>query len=441
MCSADDPVILRHAVEFQPADYFSRAEVWQQLDSTSFYPMLTLSFDVDHALAGQEPRAFYLHHLCVSIAIGLAIFALLSLWVCKSLAFFAALLAVSGTPLRVTGQELMSRHYLEGVMLAALCVLVYVSYLRAGGRWRLVLAVALYGAAVLAKEIFYPLPALLFLLPEGDRSQRLRSIGPFAILAAVLLLWIWSMLGALVGGPTHAPDWRAVLMLPVRIGAYAFGGSWLGFVAAGNLALTVAIVAWADRRWIAWLSLGAILALAPLAPVAARLGPRHQVLAWVVACCVVVLAGESARRLFGRRWVRAWSVGLVVFCAVFIRGEREQTRFVKAREEYSVTGQFSLAAGPHKAILATDSLNAVGWFFDNLHWLEGVAAGRVVERPRIVSDKSSKRIRWSRASGSTMPDAPAWSTARKRSTECSPLGGPASARRPCRCFSGSMASN
>ena len=387
--SSDDPLILQHAIEYEPHEYFFQPDVWQRLrvsDLANFTPLLVLSFDFDHALFGQSPQRFYLHHIAVSVALALAIFAVLSLWTRKTVAFAGAMLAVAGAPLRVTAQELMSRHYLEGLLFALLTLLFFTRYLRVGGRWRVLLAAGLYLGAVASKEIFLPLPILLALLPESSRDRRLRAAGLLALIGVVFVVWRWGMIGSLLGGPSATLDPRAAMMLPVRAASYVLGSGPLGLATALLVAIAIGWVAVFDKRWLGWLSLAAVLSLVPLVPIAGRLGPRHVVLPWVIGCCVFVLAAEAARARSKTAAHAFLLILLLLGLAVVYRGQVEQERFVRSREEYRVTGEFSLGSGGERVAMATDSLNTI-WFFDSLHWLEAERTGEPIAGPRIVFDE------------------------------------------------------
>ena len=196
----DDTQILQHALRFSPGQYFFEPSAWRALIPYSLTPWLSLTYDLDHALAGFNPRAYYAHHLLV-IGLAAALIArLAALWVGPWFGAAGALLFLLGAPIAQASQLLMVRHYTEGLFFYLLALLLCAQRLRGGPAFLLLGSGLAYAVAASAKEIFLPLGLLALLLPIGTWAQRLRAALPFGIVMLLYVPWRGHMLGDLIGG-------------------------------------------------------------------------------------------------------------------------------------------------------------------------------------------------------------------------------------------------
>lgn len=112
----DDATILVHAISHPGASYFYRPEHWRDLIIASFTPWLSAVFSIDHALAPWNPRFHYFHNLA---SLG-ACASLMTIWLWKrcgpELAFAVGGLFLWGGPSTLVAQQLMTRHYVEGLL-------------------------------------------------------------------------------------------------------------------------------------------------------------------------------------------------------------------------------------------------------------------------------------------------------------------------------------
>ncbi|MGH9457266.1 MAG: hypothetical protein ACRD2J_06445, partial [Thermoanaerobaculia bacterium] len=59
----DDPQILLHATRNTPLETLFSSAAWQTLSTSSFTPLVTLSFEIDRVLFGLRPLFYYQHQL------------------------------------------------------------------------------------------------------------------------------------------------------------------------------------------------------------------------------------------------------------------------------------------------------------------------------------------------------------------------------------------
>jgi len=214
------------------------SSAWRQ--SGMFTPLLLVSFAADLRAFGLRPESFYAHQLLSMSVAAFAVFAVLRLWLSRGLALFAALLFLAGAPISAWLPELLVRHYIEGLILAAASVWLFVAGRRDPSAMRSVLSAICYFAACLEKEVYVPLVALLAVLPEGGRRGRLRALVFHGIALAAYLAWRIAEVGSLTaaqGWTMRADDLPSLLLrLPERIGASLVGGGGGGGAGAGRLA-------------------------------------------------------------------------------------------------------------------------------------------------------------------------------------------------------------
>ena len=198
---ADDPWIILYVTEHPEAwRYFFSPGQWQSLGVPFFTPWLTLEYWLDFHLFGFKPVGFYAHHLISLWCAAVLTFILLYRRVGVFGAGAAALFFLAGSPVVVVSQQLMSRHYVTGLVFTLLAILFYLRARERESRPSLALAAVCYLVAMLNKEIFAPLPLVLFFLDKATYKERLYAIAPFGFVAGGYIFWRSVMLGAIIGG-------------------------------------------------------------------------------------------------------------------------------------------------------------------------------------------------------------------------------------------------
>ncbi|HEU5163241.1 MAG TPA: hypothetical protein VFV54_08875, partial [Thermoanaerobaculia bacterium] len=153
----DDPQIVLHAFRNSPAETLFSPADWQTL-SVGFTPLVTLSFDLDLALAGIQPHFFYAHQLFAIAVATLLLFVLLEPICGRWIALLTAAAVAAGPAMTLAAESLMIRHYVEGLALAVAALIVWRVRVPdenrngAGVKYDVV-AAGLYLLATLAKEI------------------------------------------------------------------------------------------------------------------------------------------------------------------------------------------------------------------------------------------------------------------------------------------------
>src|SRR6185369_3703468 len=146
-------------------------------------------------LFGLNARAFYVHQLVAFALIPVMLYFFLRLWLTRAWSFAAALTAILGPPMIEIVQQLMLRHYVEGISIAfGAAILAIIGFRRDDRRFTLASAL-LYMLAMSAKEVFVPLPFVLAFIPERDWRLRLRHLIPHGVMLVAYTIWRFVMLG------------------------------------------------------------------------------------------------------------------------------------------------------------------------------------------------------------------------------------------------------
>jgi hypothetical protein len=197
---SDDPVILLHALSYPLVDIFIDPAAWQALHQVNLTPWVSLSFFVDYSFAGFSPEFFYWHHLAALMLTGVASYLLLSLFVSRTWALLGSLLFLLGTPVAALAAQLMTRHYVEGLLFSLLSLYFFFRCQRSQAKIWLLASVLCFAIAVTAKETYVPLGLLFLLLAGPGLRERVWQSLPFVAVLLVYVIWRTYMLPGLVEG-------------------------------------------------------------------------------------------------------------------------------------------------------------------------------------------------------------------------------------------------
>ncbi len=381
----DDPQILKHALLYSPWQYFMVPAAWQALHATLLTPWLTLSFNVDLTLFGLNPPAFYGHQLLLLWVAACMTYILLRLWLDTLWSGLGAALFLSGVPVTVVVQELMSRHYIEGLVFAILALHFFFRAIREGRPNLAWSGGFFYLLAVSAKEVYVPLVLFLPFVPERDLRHRWRTALPFLLVAVAYVPWRWHMLSVPIWVLDDHIVWQPVLRLPFRVVGPLIGNGALGTAINLLILALLGIVLW--RRW--HLLLLTLVALAlitgPLVPVAVLIDhvARYQFVAWWAFCCTIVLLFKWIGN-FGRSgFFSALVLYILVMGVVLYQGWQVRSSLRPVIKEFETQGRFLWDADKNDALLVASPA------FANHFWY---ARGLVWVREKVKGDRQSHRL-------------------------------------------------
>jgi len=296
----DDTQILLTLDRYSLAALFLDPQAWQTFSVANLTPWLLLSYRLDWWLFGLQPDAFYQHQVVAILLVCVMLYLCLRLWLRREFAVAGVLLFLSGPPVAYLSQQLMTRHYLEGMIFMLAALYCHVRYLRGHDSRYWIVAGLAYLLAITAKEIYVPLPLLLLVLPEGNWRLRLRAFLPFLALIVLYVLWRTLMLGSVGGYSTGMNLLNPGFLLAAgvslaRIPQLLFADLWWLVAVLMALPAVGYFRAGQGRAWRAVLILG--LVIGPLLPVVDAPGissaDRYLFLPWVLTVSAFALFAQS----------------------------------------------------------------------------------------------------------------------------------------------------
>jgi len=329
-------------------------------------------------------------------AAAIALYLCMTLWLRRDFAFFGAILFLLGAPSQLVTEQLMTRHYIEGLLFCLLSLYLFVRYLRTGSKSLLAISAVFYGLAITAKEIYVPLVLLLPFLPESVWRQRLRAALPFIIIAAAYTAWRVYMLGTLSGGYVESSEYLNSAFIMDVMQSFAnfpellLGGLWP--VAGIIYLLMLGFYAVLARSWLAVVLLTAALVLIPLVPLVSSPGinspDRYLLLLWVVLSFSVAFFAERLIKMCtdldrAAPIVLVYAALPVLLMISLVHGMGARQSVAAVAEEFDVQAQFIWAEDAATAFVPSATLLPSFWFFTGLQDLKARLLTQTSPRPVV----------------------------------------------------------
>ncbi len=196
----DSPILLSQAILYSPLEYFTSPSKYQYMSFNNLTPWSSLSWDIDYNLFQLESFGFRFHQL-VSLAAMMSVVYLILYRMTRAILntsiFCLAIMTVPAT--FSVGDDLTCRHYLEGMVFCLLsfyCAQLFNAKQQLA--W-LAFSVFFYVLSITAKEVYIPLPGILFCLYSGNFRRRVLLVSPYAAVLMAYIAWRFYMLGGIGG--------------------------------------------------------------------------------------------------------------------------------------------------------------------------------------------------------------------------------------------------
>lgn len=357
----DDPLIVQYVqtlLDFYTP--FINAAAWRELGAPFFTPLLTLIFQLAYQLFGLNTVGHYLLHLTGVTAVACLTCALVARHSTTLGGLCAAALFLLGAPTSVVAAQLMTTHYVWGLVLALASIFGWQRFvaLRQWG-WAAFSAL-LYLLAMLGKEIFAPLPLVLAVLvlraaPRDWRAlTHLVGLAPHTLAAVGYVAWRAGMIGNAVGGygGVEGGLHMVVASLPA-LAQSVWGAGWMAVLGGCCAILLVAQVLLRHGGMaIALLAAAVAGLLLPFGFVAASSDPVHLRLSFLPWWALCVCAGfafpkmvaSSSRGVYRFATAVVLSVPLVVTTVLAVREQQSaQARLMHETDIYDAYARHALA--------------------------------------------------------------------------------------------------
>ncbi|MDH7942596.1 hypothetical protein QGM61_02075 [Pseudohongiella sp. SYSU M77423] len=384
----DDSQILLHAHQFNWLQDFTNPEVWQQFSPANLTPLLILSFEVDLILFGLTPSMFYLHQLLALAAAAWMMFLCLKFWCRGGFAVLGGVLFLIGTPTLLVAQQLMTRHYAEGLVLALVALYGFVRFVRGGAVLWLVLALVSYALACMAKEVYVPLPLILLCIPDGTFAKRLRAAAPFFLLTLLYAIWRSWMLESVTGGYASTASFFSGAFIQQVVITFAgfprlLGGGWWPVL---TLAAVLVLVTYLYiKRHVPWrMLIVAAMVLLPLAPLVQSpgivLADRYLLVVWAATSFAIayMLSQVWQATTESMGWAGTGTVALtgLLALAAAVQGFSVRSALAAVGKEFDVQGQFLWQQDDSVAMIPSGNVVPAFWFVTGLRdFKQGLGLG------------------------------------------------------------------
>lgn len=202
----DDPTALEYAITHPILDMFFIPSEWRPYSASNFTPIGTMFFKLNYILFDLNQKAFYLSQLIIIFTTLTSLYMLCRKFMDNISSTIFILIFSTGVPFFNVAENLMTNHYLIGLLFSCMAINIYTSEIIKNKGIKLFLASLLYLFACLSKEIFVLLPILIFSIPYSDTKAKRFLI--FGLLSTFLLYlsWRFYMLGTILGSSTSAYD-------------------------------------------------------------------------------------------------------------------------------------------------------------------------------------------------------------------------------------------
>ena len=197
----DDTQILLHAYNTSTLDNFINPEIWRKFSSNNLTPWLILSFKIDYMIFGLNPLGFYCHHL-----LSLALLSYLLIYLSNQLTnnnksgFLCFILFISGAPIYAVTEQLMTRHYIEGMIFCLLSIISSIRFIHTQEKKFIVYSLFFYVLAALCKEIYVPLIIILISIYLFNKILNYKIFLSHFIVGLTYTVWRLYMLPSAIGG-------------------------------------------------------------------------------------------------------------------------------------------------------------------------------------------------------------------------------------------------
>mgnify|MGYP006919310519 CR=1 FL=1 len=379
----DDSQILLQALRYPIIESFINPEVWQQFSPANLTPWLIFSFKIDLALFDAIPQAFYLHQILAIACASVALYFCLSLWINKVYAFYGSVVFLIGAPSFSVAEQLMTRHYVEGLVFCLAALICYVQHLRRGGMFLLLTGTAFYLLSVTAKEIYVPLVLLLPFLPERDFYTRVRALWPFLTITLLYVVWRGWMLDSLIGGYVARSEYMKLSIIGDILSAFSnfpallLGSLWLPFTLL-FLLLMISYSFLTHSRLILSLIILLLVTL-PLVPLVRSSGiffpDRYLFLFWTMISFAIAYYAERLASSLQKNNQQAliyltWTGAPLLLLIALLQGLQFKQELESLGSEFDTQARFLLDEDSNSAFIPSENLLPSFWFVTGLQELK-----------------------------------------------------------------------
>jgi hypothetical protein len=362
------------------------SELWKTFGL--FSPLYGISFVMDYKLAGLDAPFFYYHHLLAIYLISCVTFIWLRSYIGNTRALLAGLLFLAGIPTFIVANQIMVRHYVEGLFFVII-FLIFCQKMRNSILHQWIGALFLF-LALMEKEIF-----IIFLLypflKQNSLSffRRLSSMIPAIICTIVFFTWRTIILKGFGGyGYPDESGWYKLYGFLSLIGKVFFGEGWRGLCVTGSIAFVFISTIFIYRRRLSLSPVlkimgGACVMLLAFLPAVVTINSpqeeyshftyyRYLFISWWAFSCLlmtlpVILAPADTKTMKATGETNILKKGImlvpVLFVIMFLSIQNQNNHsFVASKSSFENLYRFAIGSGAGKILNCPDKHSF--WYYD-----------------------------------------------------------------------------
>lgn len=232
----DDTRHLSRAIEYSPWQYFFIPRITAAVSGYQLTPWNVFVYDINLKLFGLRPFWFYLHHLLSLWLVAIFTYILIRNWQGPIQSFYGAFLFLIGPPFFTVSQQLMTGHYIYGLVFASVMLHLYILSLKNQSLMLSFLSSIFYLLSVSCKEVYVPFVLLLpFISERLSLPQRARYFLFHIVMVVGYIFWRYVTLGSATGPLFRTSGYRLneILSSLVSIFYTLFGSSIFSWFVVG----------------------------------------------------------------------------------------------------------------------------------------------------------------------------------------------------------------
>jgi len=372
----DDSQILLHAYNTSIFDNFTNPEIWRKFSSNNLTPWLILSFKIDYLIFGLNPLGFYCHHL-----LSLVFLSYLMIHLSNELTnhfksgFLCFILFISGAPLYAVTEQLMTRHYIEGMIFCLLSIIFSIKFTNTKENKFIVYSLFFYVIATLCKEIYVPLIVILILIYWNNKTLNYKIFLSHFTVGLAYTAWRLYMLPSAIGGystgnPSNGIDFEKYFSGYLKIPELIFGEFWQ--IPSFAILLLSIIYLFKKPSRIIFISVTLISLLLPLAPLMNHPGinypDRYLFAFWVFASLFITVSIFNFLVFFKKN---IGKIIFMIFCLLTLPLSAKQSHKFRADtiligQEFDAHAKFIIENKSMVNLFPSKTVLDSGWFIAGL---------------------------------------------------------------------------
>lgn len=188
-----------YASTMHPMKLFFDRDTYLLFNKMFYSPLLPLSFKLDFMFFGLNPVGYHIHNLLAAFLSGLMCYKIYRLYLPRFESWIGTFLFVLSYPVITNIGWITRKHYIWGTFFTLLSFYLFKKSESPKKYLLFLLSNIFYLIALLFKEAFAPLPAIIFVLADGRLKDMVLKTTPYLLILGAYLTLRFYIIGGLGG--------------------------------------------------------------------------------------------------------------------------------------------------------------------------------------------------------------------------------------------------